>query len=97
MKLWEYMAVGLPVVISDFPHLRELVGRLDCGLVADPASPRAIADALRRLHDSPAERARLGQNGRRAVQEEYNWENQERKLLELYGRLLPPSPARQAC
>lgn len=88
VKLWEYMAVGLPVVVSDFPQLRELMRQLDCGMVADPTSPRAIADAIRTLHGSPGERQRLGENGSRAVREHFNWENQERKLLDLYARLL---------
>jgi glycosyltransferase involved in cell wall biosynthesis len=96
VKLWEYLAVGLPVVISDFPKLRKLIERLDCGLVADPTSPKAIADAVRKLYGAPAERQRLGENGRRAVREEYNWEKQERKLLDLYARLLPVQPAGHA-
>lgn len=87
VKLWEYLAVGLPVVISDFPKLRELVERLECGVVADPTSPEAIADVIRKLYRDPAERHRLGENGRRAVHEECNWEKQERKLLDLYDRL----------
>lgn len=87
VKLWEYLAVGLPVVISDFPRLRALIERLDCGLAANPTSPIAIADAIRKLYNSPSERDRLGRNGRRAVLEEYNWEREEIKLLRLYERL----------
>jgi glycosyltransferase involved in cell wall biosynthesis len=88
VKLWEYLAVGLPVVISDFPRLRALIGKLDCGLVANPVSPEAIAAAIRELYDAPELRRRFGDNGRRAVQEQYNWENQERKLLEIYEKSL---------
>lgn len=88
VKLWEYQAVGLPVVISDFPRLRDLVAKLDCGIAVDPTSPKAISDAIRRLYAAPELRRRLGDNGRRAVREHYNWENQERKLLELYAKVL---------
>ena len=73
-KMFEYMARGLPVVCSNFPLWAEIVGGADCGIAVDPRDPAAIADAIRRLNEDPALARRLGENGRRAVAERYNWE-----------------------
>jgi len=88
VKLFEYMAQGLPVIYSDFPNLRPLMDRLGAGIPVDPTDPRKIAQVIDRLCDDPELCRRLGENGRRAVRERYNWENEERKLLAFYERLL---------
>lgn len=87
VKLFEYMACGLPVVISDFPANRAVVAGADCGLLVDPANVDAVAAAIARLLADPTEARRLGQNGRRAFQTEYNWQALEQKLLALYEKL----------
>ncbi|MEJ5200153.1 MAG: glycosyltransferase, partial [Anaerolineae bacterium] len=50
-KLFEYLAVGLPVVTSDLPIVRRICEQYGCGLVCDPTSPTSIADAINRLLD----------------------------------------------
>lgn len=87
-KLFEYMSVGLPVIASDFPLWREMVGNLNCGLLVDPDSPQAIARAIERLLDHPKEAERMGSRGKAAVRGNLNWENEAGRLLELYQRLL---------
>ena len=86
-KVFEYMACGLPVIASDFPNLREIVVGAGCGLCVDPTSPEEIAKAIRLLHENPQMRAEMGQNGRRAVAKQYNWEMESVKLLAVYRRL----------
>lgn len=49
---------------------------------------KKIADAIRYLLDNPEEARRMGENGRRAIKEEFNWETQEKKLIELYQYLM---------
>lgn len=87
-KLFEYMATGLPVVVSHFPLWKEIVGENHCGLSVDPLQPRALAEAIEWLMDHPAEARQMGENGRRAVLEKYNWELESRKLLSFYEDLL---------
>ena len=88
VKLFEYMAAGIPVVASDFPMWKETVSGADCGILVDPFNVSAIADAVRGLVDRPEERLRMGKNGRRAAEERYNWQHEAPQLLDLYARVL---------
>lgn len=87
-KLFEYMALGLPVIASRFPLYRSVVEESDCGICVDPGNPREVAAAVRRLIDHPREAREMGKRGRRAVLERYNWDTQGEKLLSFYSRLL---------
>ena len=59
LKLFEYLACGLPVVASDLPALREVVRDGENGLLFTEGDPAALAAALARLSTSPELRARL--------------------------------------
>ena len=87
-RLFEFMAHGVPVVATDFPLLREVVSDAQCGLRVDSTRPAAIADAIARLVEDPALRARLGATGRRAVRERYNWDIEIEPLIELYRAVI---------
>ena len=86
-KMFEYMAVGIPQVYSDFPLWREVIGEPGLGIAVNPADPVAIADALRHLFEHPGEAGAMGRRARAAVEEHYNWESQEAALLDLYEGL----------
>jgi len=67
----EHMASGTPLVASRAGALPEVVG--DAAVLVEPGDVEELAAALRRLHDSPEERARVGAAGYRRVQERYTW------------------------
>ena len=90
-KLFEYMAAGLPVVASDLPGWRDIVTQQDCGVLVDPLDAGAVAKAMEGLLRDPAGAEAMGRRGRRAVEEELNWEREVGTLLDLYGRLCPAS------
>lgn len=90
-KLFEYMAAGMPIIASDFPNWKAIVEGKRCGLTVDPLDPDAIARAFAYLLDNPEEARLMGDNGRRAVEEEYNWQHEEKKLLALYETLFGSS------
>lgn len=87
-KMFEYMSAGIPVIASDFPLWREIVVGNQCGLCVDPLDPEAIARAIDYLVEHPDHARQMGENGRRAVLEKYNWSVEERKLLAFYEELL---------
>jgi len=88
VKLFEYMAAGLPVIASNFPLWQEIVEGNRCGICVDPLNPKEIAGAIEYLITHPEEARQMGENGRRAVEEKYNWEKEGKKLLKLYEELL---------
>jgi glycosyltransferase involved in cell wall biosynthesis len=87
-KLFEYMAAGLPVVAADFPHWREIIDQEGCGVLFDPLDPEDIGRALGFLTDDPVAAQNLGEKGRQAVADRYNWSVEADRLLSLYSRLL---------
>ncbi len=87
-KMFEYMAIGLPVVVSNFPLYRDIVEREQCGICVDPESPKDIADAIEWLLAHPEEAEAMGKRGQEAVRNFYNWDNEARVLLNFYERLL---------
>lgn len=87
-KLFDYMREGVPVIAPDFcVEIRRIVEEADCGILVDATVPASIADAILRLLREPELAARLGANGRRAVETTYNWQNEERKLLAVFAGL----------
>jgi glycosyltransferase involved in cell wall biosynthesis len=87
VKLFEYMAAGIPVVASDFPSWRAIVEEAGCGLLVDPLDPAAIARAVDELLADPGLAEEMGRRGREAVQSRYSWEPEGERLLALYDRL----------
>jgi glycosyltransferase involved in cell wall biosynthesis len=83
-KQFEYMACNKPVIGSDLPPISKYVNDAKCGILVDPAKIDKIADAMLYLIKHPEEAKKMGENGRRAVIEKYNWGRMEEKLLKLY-------------
>lgn len=92
IKLFEYMGAGLPVVASDFPAWRAILG--DGGLYVDPLDADAIARAVEWLLTHAEEAETMGRIGRAAVTRELHWEREAATLKRLYERVAGP-PARR--
>ena len=80
VKLWEYMSVGLPILISDFPGLRKLNDELHFGCTVKPDDVQEIAKQIDWMIDHPDAVKQMGENGRKAVIENYNAENYTNSL-----------------
>jgi len=87
-KIFEYMACGVPSVISDLPPVRPFIETSQAGILVSPSNPVKIAESIVFLLQHPEEARKMGESGRRAVLEEYNWEKESKKLLEVYEELL---------
>lgn len=87
VKMFEYMAAGIPVIYSSFPLWLKIIEGSECGLCVDPLDPKAIASAIDYLVQHPDIARRMGENGRKAVIQKYNWSIEEEKLLNFYREL----------
>ncbi|MBL4861626.1 MAG: glycosyltransferase [Crocinitomicaceae bacterium] len=85
-KIFEYMAIGLPFIVSDF-ELYNFVEKQNVGRSVDPVSVQMIAKTLEEMLTDADGSGVMGRNGLNVVNQEYTWESQERKLLEAYGEL----------
>lgn len=88
VKMFEYMAAGLPVIASDFPLWRRIIDEAACGLLVDPMDPGAIGGAIDWLLTHPVEAEAMGRRGRAAVEAHYSWDSESTKLIALYRYLL---------
>jgi glycosyltransferase involved in cell wall biosynthesis len=87
-KLFEYLALGLPVITSDFPLYRAVVEPHNCGTCVDAQDARAVAAALRAVLTHPEAAAEAGARGRRAVEAGYHWAGEARKLHAFYRKIM---------
>ena len=93
-KLFQYMLMGKPVIVSDCAPLQRIVRDADAGLVFRAGDPASLAECLVRLHDDEAQLVeRFSRNGRAAAIGPYAWRNDARRLLEIYQRLAETGPA----
>lgn len=81
LKIFEYMAVGKPIVASDFPVIHEILSDQHTALLCDPTDVDQWEDALRKLHDEPSIRDRLGENVKTEFDLLYTWENRADRIL----------------
>lgn len=83
-KLFQYMTLGKPVIVSDCRPLKRIVEEYNCGLVFHACDSVSLATCVDRMDDVN----KLGQNALKAVNEKYSWEQDELRLLEMYENIL---------
>jgi len=86
-KMFEYMSAGIPIIASDFPLWKRIVDEFECGLCVDPMNSLEIRKAIQWIVEHPDEAEKMGRNGRRCVEERFNWDMEAKKLLALYQRM----------
>jgi glycosyltransferase involved in cell wall biosynthesis len=86
-KMFEYMAAGIPVIVSDMPQWKEVVETASCGQAVDVTDGYQIASAIEYWFQNPEAAKLAGTNGRKAIEDTYNWQHEFAALEDLYGRL----------
>ncbi|MCC7369820.1 MAG: glycosyltransferase family 4 protein [Chloroflexi bacterium] len=81
LKLFDYMAAGVPIVASDLPSLREVLRHGENALLATPGDPEAFAAAVKLLIAEPDLAARLGRQAQADVLG-YSWDARAEALLD---------------
>jgi glycosyltransferase involved in cell wall biosynthesis len=86
--MFEYMSAGIPVIASSFPLWKEIIEKNECGICVDPLNIKEIANAIQYLLSKDNIAQKLGENARKLIETKYNWEIEEKKLINLYQNLL---------
>lgn len=86
-KIFEYMALGLPVIASNFPLYKRLVEGNKCGVCINPEQADELATQLNKLLSNRQEAQQMGQNGYTIVQERFSWAQEKTRLLNLYKEI----------
>lgn len=79
-KLFEYMHLGIPIVVNDLPEIRRIVTEVGFGVITDCTDPKAIAASIEELCADPDRRAAM-RTAARAAAPRYSWEAQEPLIL----------------
>jgi glycosyltransferase involved in cell wall biosynthesis len=84
-KAFDYLACGLPMLVSDLPDWRKMYVDAGVALACDPGDPASIAAALRWFLDHPEEMRAMGERGRKRILAEWNYEAQFAPVLSRLG------------
>ena len=87
IKMYEYMAAGIPFVCSDFPGWRRVAEDSQSGICVDPNDNTAIVDAVNYLLSHKSKAQEMGRKGHDYVIKNCIWKNEEKSLLDLYSTL----------
>jgi len=83
-KFFRYMFMKKPVIVSSCPSLKKIVEETKAGLVFEAGNAKDLADKIIQIYKNPNG---YGENGYRAVLSKYNWQNESKKLIELYNKI----------
>lgn len=87
IKMYEYMAAGLPFVCSDFPGWRAIVEESQAGVCVDPNDTKLIGETISELLSDREKAQQMGKNGREYVISHCTWSIEEQNLLSLYNEV----------
>jgi len=84
IKMYEYMAAGLPFICSDFPKWKKIVEETGAGFSVEFDDIDSIAELINLLLKNRTLAYEMGKRGHEYVINNCNWANEEKKLIELY-------------
>jgi glycosyltransferase involved in cell wall biosynthesis len=90
-KVFDYMAAARPTILAIDGVIRQVVEAADGGIFVPPGDDRALAAAVQRLCDDPAQGRAMGASARRYVVAHFNRHVQARDLVRLVERLTKPA------
>lgn len=88
LKVFETLACGVPVIVTDFPGQSDLVRMYECGLVIPDDNPAALAEAVTFLYAFPEKRRKMGEKGRAAIVKEHSWDNRAEDIDHILKKVI---------
>ena len=85
-KVFDYMAAGLPLIVSDLPDWRAMFVDSGHALAADPQNPESIVAAIRVFVENPQIRLEIGRRNRDRIAAEWNYETAFAPVLDILAR-----------
>ena len=87
IKIFETMEAAVPVILAKVPLYEQMVEKYHCGICVRPHSVEDFKHAIEYLLTHKKEAYEMGQNGRRAVVEEFSWDSQAKGYLRVMNEL----------
>lgn len=87
IKIFESMEAAIPVILAKVPLYEAMVEKHHCGICCDPHNVEEIRNAVKYLLDHKKEAYQMGQNGRRAVIEEFSWDHESKRYMKVIDEL----------
>lgn len=86
-KIFEYMEAGLPIICTDYELWKDIINRYNCGICIKPGDTASLVQAMIKIMTDKSLAFEMGRNGRRAVENEFNWSSEEKKYCQLFQKL----------
>lgn len=87
-KCYEYMSMGLPIIMNKRAFNQTIVDKYNVGITVNPENITEYATAIKYLLDNPDVAHDMGANGRKLIKDTFNWEKEEHNLFQLYEKIL---------
>lgn len=87
-KMYEYMQASIPVIGSRFKYWGDIIDANQCGILVDPNNRDEITNAISFLKNNPQLARIMGQNGKTAILQKYNWGLIQKRLIDLYDKII---------
>ena len=86
IKSFEYMALGVPVIMTEIPYWKDVFGEL--GVYVDGYNPSAIAEGALDILNNPERTKERTEQAKNCIVQELNWESEAVRLVEFYKNIL---------
>ena len=82
------MEAAIPVILAKVPLYENMVQKYHCGICCDPHNVEEIREAVQYLLSNKSEAYEMGQNGRRAVIEEFSWDHESVRYMKVINSII---------
>lgn len=90
LKLFESLACGTPVIVSNFPGMAEFVRDISCGIVVEPENSEEVATAVKSMYEDRLLTSEMSKRGVEEVRRAHSWDARAGETDSILARYLSP-------